>query len=1100
MAPTRKKSVNKRFPSEVSPEKEVKKSNKSKQQKKKLSDKLGPKWSEVELHRFYRAYRDYGKDWKKVAAKVRHRSVEMVEALYNMNRAYLSLPEGTASVLGLIAMMTDYYSILGPSDNERESNELPGLTGKLQKRKRAKIHLGSSEEEVQQPHSLVSADGCLSLLKRASLTGGQPRAVGKRTPRFPISHANKKAEVDAYYPPRKKSRISDVDANDDDVAHVAALLAQASQQGGSPKVSSTLKRKPENIKSSPVQSCNEAADSSLPKHHAASMYRRLSEGGVAVRKPDTNGHTKRSSSVMDIEDLDNLDINWKGKKSHQKKYDDDGEACSATEERSTRGLKGNADSRFQSNAKLDGSSPQSERKRSKELISGADFHALDPLHTLAHVFLMDSESSARLNEETDGKSSTHEGTSASHCTDKAKISKQKEKTHHATSEVEGTATRKFKSGKYPATYGKHVPEVTEQPQPTNNNIPTRKRPLLQKLNTETLAGSRPSKPPASETLDEMENVAAIKGKRGGHISTPPKQLKSTGVSEVSSFSSDEKSTAKTVAESTAQVPVPSQIMSTTKKGSRRKMELKRALALKSEKSSEKNLKNQKYSDPMQDGVPYLKERLSCCLSSYMVQRWCIFEWFYSAIDYPWFAKREFVEYLNHVGLGHIPRLARVEWGVIRSSLGKPRRFSDRFLHEEREKLQQYRESVREHYTELRTGVREGLPTDLARPLSVGQRVIAIHPKTRELLDGSVLTVDHDRCRVQFNHPDMGVEFVKDIDCMPLNPLDNMPEALRRHRFSTTSNELQGYGQLNTVGFSSSEHLQHAPYPPNTLVKQTQVDINRARSQAKLAPVDVVNPPQLAHVQSSGIEHTQAKESYAQALSELIPSKDKQDPSTLLNHLRQRNAYQGNRIPPWLSHAAHSNLSGGLPRADDVSHVSLEPGSTVLEIIRGSRSKAHTMVDAAVQAISSIKDGDDAYMKIGEALDSIDKRRLPSDSRRQVIKSQEYASGISHRPNHLISNTSDPQGNKNLSGPMSHDDSNKIEAAIPSELISSCVATLLMIQSCTERHHSPNDVAQIIDYAVSSLHPCCPQNLPIYREIQMCMGRIKTQILGLIPTK
>lgn len=57
--------------------------------------------------------------------------------------------------------------------------------------------------------------------------------------------------------------------------------------------------------------------------------------------------------------------------------------------------------------------------------------------------------------------------------------------------------------------------------------------------------------------------------------------------------------------------------------------------------------------------------MSCCLSSHLVRRWCTFEWFYSAIDYPWFAKREFEEYLNHVGLGHIPRLTRVEWGVIR---------------------------------------------------------------------------------------------------------------------------------------------------------------------------------------------------------------------------------------------------------------------------------------------------------------------------------------------------------------------------------------------------------------------------------------------------
>jgi hypothetical protein len=44
------------------------------------------------------------------------------------------------------------------------------------------------------------------------------------------------------------------------------------------------------------------------------------------------------------------------------------------------------------------------------------------------------------------------------------------------------------------------------------------------------------------------------------------------------------------------------------------------------------------------------------------------EWFYSAIDYPWFAKSEFVEYLNHVKLGHVPRLTRVEWGVITRSV------------------------------------------------------------------------------------------------------------------------------------------------------------------------------------------------------------------------------------------------------------------------------------------------------------------------------------------------------------------------------------------------------------------------------------------------
>ncbi|MCI02866.1 protein ALWAYS EARLY 2-like, partial [Trifolium medium] len=32
--------------------------------------------------------------------------------------------------------------------------------------------------------------------------------------------------------------------------------------------------------------------------------------------------------------------------------------------------------------------------------------------------------------------------------------------------------------------------------------------------------------------------------------------------------------------------------------------------------------------------------------------------------------------------------------------------------------------------------------------------------------------------VQIDHPRLGVEVFMDIDCMPLNPFDNMPETLR----------------------------------------------------------------------------------------------------------------------------------------------------------------------------------------------------------------------------------------------------------------------------------------------------------------------------------
>ncbi|KAK1438947.1 hypothetical protein QVD17_04760 [Tagetes erecta] len=66
-------------------------------------------WIDEEVDRFYKANRKYGKDWKKVAAMVRTRHPEMVEALYTMNRAYLSLPEGTTSVVGFIAMVSDHY-------------------------------------------------------------------------------------------------------------------------------------------------------------------------------------------------------------------------------------------------------------------------------------------------------------------------------------------------------------------------------------------------------------------------------------------------------------------------------------------------------------------------------------------------------------------------------------------------------------------------------------------------------------------------------------------------------------------------------------------------------------------------------------------------------------------------------------------------------------------------------------------------------------------------------------------------------------------------------------------------------------------------------
>ncbi|KAL9447322.1 hypothetical protein AB3S75_014900 [Citrus x aurantiifolia] len=1122
MAPTRKsRSVNKRYANEVSPAKDVISPSKSKQ-KKKLSDKLGPQWSKGELQRFYEAYRNYGKDWKKVAAQVRNRSAEMVEALYNMNRAYLSLPEGTASVVGLIAMMTDHYNVMEGSDSERESNDASEMPRKSQKRKRAKVQLSASKEDISQSWSMAATGGCLSLLKRSRIDGNQPRAVKKRTPRFPVSYSQKKDDRDDYIPLNKKDRRSAVDANDDEVAHVAALaLTEASQRGGSPQVSQSPHKKTEHGKSSPVQTWDKMfppAETAHPDAREALNEEGCPEARILNRRPENGAYTRARKSLMDMEGVGTVEVHRKGKKFYRKKMkveevrnslsDDEGEACSGTEE-GLSSRKGKVGSEI-SNAKNDHLPLQMQRKRSKKLFFGDESTALNALQTLADLSLMlpdstmESESSVQLKEERtafdiDDKSSAPEETSTSHPKEKIKHLGPKEKALNTITEAEDIIPRKSKLGRYSGNDVETVAEVKEQPEPPNSMLKRKRKSFLSKKisNSEALTDTHMTRTLESEALAEEHNKFASKGKRTSQNSAQSKQWKPGRVLEGSSVNDQNRASIDLVAP-TAQAPVASPASLPTKHQSRRKMDLKRKLSSKEMKFSENSLKTQpnKTSLSQEDRLLSVKEKLSGCLSSNMVRRWCTFEWFYSAIDYPWFSNREFVEYLNHVGLGHIPRLTRVEWGVIRSSLGKPRRLSKRFLHDEREKLKQYRESVRKHYAELRTGVREGLPRDLPRPLSVGQRVIALHPKTRELHDGSVLTIDHDKCRVQFDRPELGVEFVMDIDSMPSNPLDNMPEALRRQisadKSSAISKELQVNGHPNfgsPMLFASDGHLEKAPILPNTLQKQAKGDMNHALPQAKSLATDIVSAQQAAYGQLCTVPQIQAREATVRALSEeallmelkntnndILESQNGgesslKDSEPLKKHIatassallqvRQCNTHPESSRPSWPKHPANVKML-------DNSHVSQESGSAVAEIVNGSRLKAHTMVDAAVKAMSSVKEGEDAYTKIGEALDHIDKRQLTSDPRVSVIRSPEQ------------------------------DVSDKNEAQIPSELITSCVATLLMIQTCTERH-TPADVAQIIDSAVSSLHPCCPQNLPIYREIEMCMGRIKTQILALIPT-
>lgn len=87
----------------------------------------------------------------------------------------------------------------------------------------------------------------------------------------------------------------------------------------------------------------------------------------------------------------------------------------------------------------------------------------------------------------------------------------------------------------------------------------------------------------------------------------------------------------------------------------------------------------------------------------------------------------------------------------------------------------------------------------------------------------------------------------------------------------------------------------------------------------------------------------------------------------------------------------------------------------------------------------MKEGEDASKMIQEALDLIGKRQPLHGS---MVKHHEHANGsIEHHHNPTPSDASEPIANNDIS----QDGSEKNEAQMPSELITSCVATWLMIQ-------------------------------------------------------
>ncbi|KAL4028954.1 hypothetical protein IC575_012172 [Cucumis melo] len=938
MAPPKKSKSLKKGPprsNDPSAEENYRSSQTSKKRKKKLSDKLGPQWSKEEIESFYEAYRKYGQDWKKVASSMHERSTEMVETLYNMSKAYLSLPEGAASVVGFIALMTDYYNVMGSSDSERENYDASGFQ-ELPETNQVQVQSSISNEGHLNAHSVAASGGCLSSL-RSLYYGNRLRVVGKRTPRVPISYLEERDTWENHASGNKCSQKSEFDVISDEVAHGAgSALAEASQRRDSSATSVPSKIK-ENVKFSYEVS-----------------------GGHKGRPNETYGYDLSSSVAIECVRTEKSHHKMKKQYRKEKVLDDQNSV-----------LEGKVDSK-NSNAVCELSSSLVQRKKRRKLPRGDENTDLDALQTLADLFsmipftTMKSEPSLRIVEETESfnsedKSYIPEDTLSD------RSDKGKQVMVNAMPNIEDRGPGKLKPGS-----GLSIDVASKRKKRLEHSGTMRK-------------GKHNFVIPDTKVPVDVHLREDLTTTTSGHI----KPLKN---------------------ENQATLPIK------LGRRSRCKMELWKSLTCQKTKTSDDKLGKElmKYSSSVQDEAFFLKDKLSNCMSSTMGRRWCIFEWFYSAIDYPWFARSEFVEYLHHVGLGNIPKLTRVEWGIIRSSLGRPRRFSVNFLHEERMKLQRYRESVRQYYAKLRAGTCEGLPTDLARPLSVGQRIIALHPYPYglEVHDGSVLTVQHDNCRILFDSREIGVKLVMDFDCMPFNPMDNFPETFRRQICS----------------------------------------INRA-------PL---------------------------AYKELRRNNHPNVPSTTFN-LQQHNTFSGNSLAP-----ANTRALGSIPCSLNVSQRS---GCGAVDIVKGSREKAQMMVNVAIEVWLSKNDGDDPLTIICDALHCFDNQNSSFKVQKPLSTLQDTKDSLGAHINELF--PSKHLSTADLSSLRSRHFNR--DYGIPSNLITSCVATLLMIQACIERPYPASDVVQILGLAVKSLHPRCSQNLHFYKEIETCMRRIQTQLLSIVPT-
>ncbi|KAK9904239.1 hypothetical protein WJX75_007439 [Coccomyxa subellipsoidea] len=514
----------------------------------------------------------------------------------------------------------------------------------------------------------------------------------------------------------------------------------------------------------------------------------------------------------------------------------------------------------------------------------------------------------------------------------------------------------------------------------------------------------------------------------------------------------------------------------------------------------------------ENGVPPREPelRLRRCLDA-RTRRWAAAEFFYSGLDRAWFIQNELLDFLRHVGIPPGTKLKRTEWAALRAALGTPRRLSLNFLRQERGRLEAWRESVRRKYQEV--GYNSEVPADFPRQLTVSQRVTARHPVTRQLHDGDVLTIAPDCYRVQFDRRELGVELVKDVDVMPIDPHESLPSGIQLNAGSLILNGRRALAGGPIVkksqrvwrsdsgglrGPAAGRAQQEARAAAAVAAAQQQlrseadvralVEVSTVldRKEALLLQLRTMNDEAETgmHVDSSG-RHTEAfQAAYAKVVLELKQVNEVLE--TSLGQLQARNNPHAEAV------AAALNRTGSTER----------PGSSLMLPTSPLRARATETAGAsqggqagvAQQRYPNAEAAWQAAWKEGRRLVQVYQAELKQgtwDAGRLAAEAHattEAGTSAAAQAEKLeLQGASSGAGTQPESG-------DPTEAAWLSDLVNGCVSMLITVHQCTESEASAVYVQKALDSALASLTPRVAANRPFLADIQNSVDLLKQHLI------